>query len=60
MGDTVVLREDNLVTCQWSIACVIDINVGTDGLVCVVTVKTKDGTYKRPVTKVALLLPWER
>ena len=45
-----------MVTCQWPIARVVDTNVGTDNLVRVVTVKTTNRTYKRPVTKVALLL----
>ena len=59
IGDIVVLKEDNMVACQWPIARVIDTNVGTDDLVRVVTVKTTNGTYKRPITKVALLLPCE-
>ena len=45
-----------MVTCQWLIARVVGMNVGTDNLVRVVTVKMTNGTYKRPVTKVALLL----
>ncbi len=32
---------------------------GKEGLVRVATVKTSTGTYKRPVTKIALLLPSE-
>ena len=59
IGDVVVLKEDNMVACQWPIARVVDTNVGADELVRVVTVKTANGTYKRPVTKVALLLPCE-
>ena len=30
---------------------------GNDGLVRVVTVKTSSGVYKRPVTKITVLLP---
>ena len=59
VGDVVVLKEDNLVACQWPIARVVETNAGSDGLVRVVTLKTKDGTYKRPVAKIAPLLPCE-
>ena len=58
-GDVVVVKEVNLVTSQWPIARIVETNAGRDRLVRVVTLKTKDGTYKRPVTKVALLLPCE-
>ena len=58
VGD--VVKEDNLVSSHWPIALIIETNAGTDGLVRVVTLKTKDGIYKRPVTKVALLLPCEK
>ena len=35
---------------------VIDIHLGNDCLVCVVTVKTSNGVYKRPIAKIVLLL----
>ena len=53
-GDVVVVKEDNLVASHWQVARIVETNAGTDRLVRVVTLKTKDGTYKRPV---ALLLP---
>ena len=59
IGDVVVLKEDNMVVCQWPLARVVSTNPGSDGLVRVVTLKTKDGTYKRPVTKIAPLVPCE-
>ena len=58
IGD-VVVKEDNLVTCQWPLARVTETTAGVDGLVRVVTLKTKNRIYKRPVTKVAPLLPCE-
>ena len=58
VGD-VVVKEDNLVTSRWPIARIIETNIGSDGLVRVVTLKTKDGIYKRPVVKLALLVPCE-
>ena len=56
-GDIVVLREDNLIPSKWPITRVIQTHPGNDGHVCVDTVKTKCGVYKRPITKMALLLP---
>lgn len=60
VGDIVVLKEDNLVTCQWPLARVVDTHAGSDGFIRVVTLKTKDGTYKRPITKIAPILPCEK
>ena len=59
VGDVVIVREDNLVPCKWSLARVAQVYTGKDGLVRVVTVKTAQGIYKRPVTKIAVLLPIE-
>ena len=57
VGDIVVLQEDNLITTKWPLAKVIQVYPGTDGLVRVATVKTSTGVYRRPVAKLALLLP---
>ena len=57
VGDIVILREDNLVPTKWPLAKVITAHPGNDGLTRVVTVKTSTGEYKRPVTKIAVLLP---
>ena len=59
IGDIVVMREDTLIPTHWPIARVTKVYLGDDGLVRVVTVKTNAGTYTRPVSKVALLLPSE-
>ena len=59
VGDLVTIHEDNLVPGKWPLARVQKIHPGKDGIVRVVTVKTTSGIYKRPVTKVALLLPIE-
>ena len=56
VGDLVCLREDGLVPTKWPLARVVAVHPGADKLVRVVTVKTRQGTYRRPVTKVALLL----
>ena len=57
VGDIVVLQEDNMVPTKWPLAKITQVHTGKDGLVRVVTIKTATGTYKRPVVKVALLLP---
>ena len=58
IGDIVVVREDGTVPSFWPLAKVVQTYPGKDGLVRVVDVKTSKGTYKRPVTKVAVLLPY--
>ena len=57
VGDVVVLREDGLVPTKWQLARVEEVHPGRDGKVRVATIKTPRGIYKRPVTKLALLLP---
>ena len=57
IGDIVVLQDDNLVPTRWPLARVIKAYVGNDKLVRIVTVKTSNGIYKRPIHKMALLLP---
>ena len=57
IGDIVVVKEESLVSSHWSVARVIKTHTGVDGLIRVVTLKTKDGIYKRLITKIALLLP---
>ena len=57
VGDIVILREDGLVPTKWQLARIMEVHTGRDGIVQVATIKTPHGTYKRPVTKLALLLP---
>ena len=56
VGDIVILQEDNLIPTKWPLARVTHVHPGGDGFVRVATVKTSTGLYKRPVTKLALLL----
>ena len=55
IGDIVVLRDDVLFPTSWPLARVINIHPGKDNLVRVATVKTTEGIYKRPITKLVLL-----
>ena len=54
-GDVVILKEDKHFSCHWPIAKIIKTYPGSDGLVRVALIKTSTSTYKRPVTKLALL-----
>ena len=57
VDDVVVVREDGMVPTLWPLARVVRVYPGKDGLVRVVDVKTSKGVYKRPVTKLVVLLP---
>ena len=52
----VVLREDGTIPTEWHLARVIQIHPGKDNLVRLVTVKMANGIYKRPVSKIAILI----
>lgn len=54
-GDLVLIIEDNLPPSRWILGRIVDTHPGTDGLVRVVTIKCKNTTVKRPITKIALL-----
>lgn len=54
-GNLVLLKDERLPPTQWALARITDTHEGTDGLIRVVTVKTKNGSFKRPITKICLL-----
>ena len=59
-GDIVAVKEDTFTTpSQWPIARIVRTNQGSDGRVRVASIKTPIGTYKRPITKLVLLLSSE-
>lgn len=55
VGDLVILRFPNLPPTIWKLGRVELVHPGDDGVVRVVTVRTTDGTYKRPVVKLIAL-----
>lgn len=59
VGDVVVVKEDMSTPTYWPLAKIIKTHPGSDGLVRVVTLKTKNGTYMRPIHKIVVLLPRE-
>lgn len=56
LNDVVLIQDDNLPPGKWAMGRVISLHPGKDGYVRVVTVKTKNGTLKRPIVKLSLLL----
>ena len=57
IGDIVILRDKVLFPTYWPLARVINVHPGKDNLIQVVTLKTSKGIYKRPVTKIVVLVP---
>ena len=55
-GDVVLLKDQELFTRSWPLACVEETHPGKDGLVRVVSVRTEKGIYLRPITKLVPLL----
>lgn len=55
VGDMVILRSANLPPTSWKLARVEQTHPGDDGVVRVATVRTTEGTYKRPVVKLTVL-----
>ena len=56
IGDIVVLNEDGMLPATWPLGRIVEVFPGKDGFVRVANVRTKSGTFKRPVHKLALLL----
>ncbi|XP_044312729.1 uncharacterized protein LOC123037170 [Drosophila rhopaloa] len=55
IGNLVVLKEPNLPPSKWILGRIQEVHPGQDSKVRVVTVKTANGVYKRPITKIAIL-----
>ncbi|GFS54767.1 DUF1758 domain-containing protein [Trichonephila clavipes] len=51
IGDVVIIKENNLPPSVWPLGKVISTHPGKDGIVRVVTLKTKKGLYQRPIEK---------
>ena len=56
-GDLVVVHEDSPISTKWPLARVVEVYPGKDDLVRVAKIKTAYGTYTRPVSKLAAVLP---
>ena len=56
IGDIVLCIDSNSRRSNWQMAVVTNIYKGRDGNVRSVRIKTKNGEYDRPITKLCLLL----
>ncbi|XP_037932489.1 uncharacterized protein LOC119667271 [Teleopsis dalmanni] len=56
-GMLVIIQEDNAPPLQWPLGRIIKCYSGNDGRIRVVDVKTKNGIWKRPIHRLATLLP---
>lgn len=54
-GTLVLVKDDNLPPGKWSLARILDVHPGSDGLIRVVTLKCRNSVVKRPITKICLL-----
>ncbi|XP_038106576.1 uncharacterized protein LOC119766213 [Culex quinquefasciatus] len=55
VGTMVLLKDENLPPLKWQLGRVSDIHPGIDGNIRVVTVRTKDGSYQRAISKICIL-----
>ncbi|XP_075977359.1 uncharacterized protein LOC142977365 [Anticarsia gemmatalis] len=54
-GDIVLVKDNNMPPGKWAMGRVQELHPGTDGYVRVTTVKTQNGTIKRPIVKLSPL-----
>lgn len=54
-GTLVLIKNDLLPPLKWSLARIVDTHPGSDGVVRVATVRTANGTFKRPLVKLCPL-----
>lgn len=55
IGDMVIVEAPNRPPTDWRLGRVTEVHPGPDNIVRVVSVRTRDGTYKRPVVKLVKL-----
>ena len=56
IGDIVLVIDPDVPRSHWKMAKVIEVYPGIDGLVRSVKIKTSQGEYNRPITKLCLLV----
>ena len=59
IGDIVFLKDDNTSPMMWPMAKVIKVFDGNDRIARVVEIRTRRGSYMRPVHRLSLFLPAE-
>jgi hypothetical protein len=53
VGDLVLQVEKDVAPGHWQLAIVKEVHPSVDGFVRIITIKTKTGEYKRPITQLA-------
>ena len=56
IGDLVLLHEQNVPPMRWKLGRIVDTHRGGDDILRVVSVKTKNGVFRRAVSKVSPLV----
>ena len=51
VGELVLLQDDDIKRGKWPLGRIVKVNPSEDGIVRVAEVRTKNGTYTRPATK---------
>ncbi|XP_055627216.1 uncharacterized protein LOC129769151 [Toxorhynchites rutilus septentrionalis] len=54
-GTMVLLKDENLPPLKWQLGRVVELHPGSDGNIRVVTVRTREGIYRRAISKVCIL-----
>lgn len=55
VGTMVLLKEDNIPPLKWKLGRITEVHPGPDGNTRVVTVRTKDGSFRRAISKICIL-----
>lgn len=55
VGDIVIVKDDNIPPSKWILGQIIIKHVGPDNVTRVVTIRTKNNTLKRPLSKIIIL-----
>ena len=59
VDDFVIMQSPNAVRGKWNVGRIINVYPGQDGRVRNVKIKTRDGEYQRPISKIAVIYPAE-
>ena len=57
VNDVVMMVDSNAVRGNWTMGRITEVHPGKEGKIRNVTVKTQNGTYRRPNTKIAVIHP---
>ena len=59
VDDFVIMQSPNAVRGKWNVGRIINVYPGQDDRVRNVKIKTRDGEYQRPISKIAVIYPAE-